>query len=541
MTGLLHEWITRHADSRPDACAVMAAEERLTYGELEARSNQLARVLRSAGCQKGDRVCVLMPKSAMAITAIVGIYKADCVFVPLDPSSPAPRLARILDSCRPVCIVAAGGVGHLLDELVRQEWGPASSRPPSEVAIGWLDALRPVAAGIRPRFSLPEMLDSPSAPIDHHNTRRDPAHILFTSGSTGTPKGVVITHANVIAFVEWARRYFGMSAADRVSGHSPLHFDLSTFDIFGAFAAGAQLHLVPPELNLLPQKLAAFIRDSELTQWFSVPSILNYLAKFDVVTRGDFPALKRVLWCGEVLPTPALRYFMSRLPHVSFTNLYGPTEATIASSYYTVGQCPLNPAAEIPIGTACAGEELLVLDERLNRVPPREAGHLYIRGVGVSPGYWNDSERTAAAFVPAPGAAHADDRLYKTGDLARIGPDGLFYFLGRADTQIKSRGYRIELGEIEAALNTIDGLQEAAVVGIPTGGFEGTLIACAYAPLEKRDLSPSAVRTALSALLPSYMLPSRWLRLPGLPRNASGKIDRRTLCERFHADEARTA
>jgi amino acid adenylation domain-containing protein len=534
MTALLHEWVARHADSRPDAFAVIAAEERLTYGELEARSNQLARVLRSAGCWKGDRVCVLMPKSAMAMTAIVGIYKADCVFVPLDPSSPAPRLARILDSCQPRCIVAAGGVAHLLDELV----GPSHR---SNVAVGWVDALRPVPAGITTRFTLPEMLDASSAPLDYRNTRRDPAHILFTSGSTGTPKGVVITHGNVIAFVEWARRYFGMSAADRVSGHSPLHFDLSTFDIFGAFAAGAQLHLVPPELNLLPQKLAALIRDSELTQWFSVPSILNYLAKFDVVTRGDFPALKRVLWCGEVLPTPALMYFMSRLPHVTFTNLYGPTEATIASSYYTVAHCPSDPAAEIPIGTACAGEELLVLDEGLNRIPAGEPGHLHIRGVGLSPGYWNDSERTAAAFLPAPGAANPDDRLYKTGDLARIGPDGLVYFLGRADTQIKSRGYRIELGEIEAALNTIDGLQEAAVVGIPTGGFEGTLIACAYAPLEKRDLSPTAVRTALSALLPSYMLPSRWLKLPGLPRNASGKIDRRTLRERFHADEARTA
>jgi amino acid adenylation domain-containing protein len=534
MTALLHEWVARHADARPDACAVVSADARLTYGELDARSNQLARVLRSVGCRKGDRVCMLMPKSVTAITAIVGIYKADCIFVPLDPSNPASRLARILESCQPRCLVAAGDTGHLVAELLQP-----SHR--AGLAIGWVDPLRPAPAARTPWFNVADMLEASRAPLEYRNTRRDAAHILFTSGSTGTPKGVVITHANVIAFVEWARRYFGMSAADRVSGHSPLHFDLSTFDIFGAFAAGAQLHLVPPELNLLPHKLAAFIRDSELTQWFSVPSILNYLAKFDVVTLSDFPALKRVLWCGEVLPTPALMYFMSHLPHVTFTNLYGPTETTIASSYYTVPQCPRDPAAEIPIGTGCTGEELLVLDEALNRVPAGDAGQLYIRGVGVSPGYWNDGERTAAAFVPAPGASDADGRLYKTGDLARVGRDGLVYFLGRADTQIKSRGYRVELGEIEAALNTIHGLQEAAVVGIPTGGFEGTVIACAYAPLEKHDLSPPAVRTALSALLPSYMLPSRWLKLPGLPRNASGKIDRRTLRERFHADEARTA
>ncbi len=529
MTELLHEWVARHADSRPGALAVVSAEERLTYGELETQTNQLARVLRGAGCQRGDRVCMLMPKSAMAIDVIVGIYKADCVFVPLDPSSPAPRLARILDSCGSRCLLAAGSVGDLLEELL----GPTRRQG---IALGWLDAHQPAPAVVAPRFALADLRRSPGEAVECRNTPGDAAHILFTSGSTGTPKGVVITHANVIAFVEWACRYFRMNAADRVSGHSPLHFDLSMLDIFGAFAAGAQLHLVPPELNALPQKLAGFIRASELTQWFSVPSVLNYLAKFDVVAPGDFPALKRVLWCGEVLPTPALAYWMARLPHATFTNLYGPTETTIASSYYTVTECPRDPAAEIPIGTACAGEELLVRDEGLRPVPAGEVGHLCIRGVGLSPGYWNDPERTAAAFVPAVGG-----RLYRTGDLARVGPDGLVYLLGRADSQITSRGYRIELGEIEVALNTIDGLQEAAVVGIPTSGVEGTVIACAYAPVDGRDLPPTAVRTALGALLPPYMLPSRWLMLPGLPKNASGKIDRCCLRERFLADGASTA
>jgi acyl-coenzyme A synthetase/AMP-(fatty) acid ligase len=252
--------------------------------------------------------------------------------------------------------------------------------------------------------------------------------------------------------------------------------------------------------------------------------------------------MKRLLWCGEVFPTSALIYWMTRLPHVSFTNLYGPTEATIASSYYTVPECPADPSADIPIGTECDGEELLVLNERLEPVPPGEVGELYIRGVGLSPGYWRDPERTAAAFLPRPGAVDPADRLYKTGDLARIGKDdGLVYFLGRADSQIKSRGYRIELGEIEAALNAIDGLQEAAVLGIPTGGFEGTVIACAYAPLPGRDVSPASLRKALGALLPTYMIPSRWLVAGSLPKNANGKIDRRALREKFRAHEADTA
>src|SRR2546430_4153137 len=260
--------------------------------------------------------------------------------------------------------------------------------------------------------------------------------------------GVDITHDCVIHFVEWAARYFGLGPTDRWSGHAPLHFDLSTFDVFGTFAAGAQLHLVPPDLNLLPTALAQFIRAAELTQWFSVPSLLSYLAKFDVVKVNDFPTLRRLLWCGEVFPTPALRYWMTRLPHVTFTNLYGPTETTIASSYHTVPRCPEDDRAAIPIGSPCAGEELLVLNERLERVPPGEGGGLYIRGVGLSPGYWRDPEETRAAFLSRPMSPDPGDRLYRNGYLAKTGAVGLVYFLGRADCRSKVRGYRTEVGGI---------------------------------------------------------------------------------------------
>jgi len=534
MTTRLQDWVTIRAESSPDARAIVGREECLTYGELDVLSNQIARVIKDAGCASGDRVCLLMPKSPVALAAILGIYKAGCMFVPLDPTGPASRVARIVASCESRCILAGGAVVQVLEDLLADA---ALGAPP---IVGWLAPDRPVAS-FTPRVDLRDVRSYPGGTVEGRETSPDAAHILFTSGSTGSPKGVVITHANVIRFVEWARGYFGMRSSDRVSSHSPLHFDLSTFDVFGAFAAGAELHLVPPELNLVPQKLAEFIRSSALTQWFSVPSILNYLAKFDVVRPNDFPALERLMWCGEVFPTPALVYWMTRLPDVRFTNLYGPTEATIASSYYTVPRCPTDLNAEIPIGTACDGEELLVLTDRLEPAAEGEIGDLYIRGAGLSPGYWRDPERTAAAFVPNPRDPDGADVLYKTGDLARRGADGLVYFLGRSDSQIKSRGYRIELGEIEAALNTVEGLQEVAVVGIPTGGFEGTLIGCAYAPLKGQQLMPAHVRKAINALIPQYMLPSRWMVLDRLPKNASGKIDRRAIREKFQMDEARTA
>jgi non-ribosomal peptide synthetase component F len=342
---------------------------------------------------------------------------------------------------------------------------------------------------------------------------------------------VVVTHANVVGFVDWAGDYFDLGPSDRISQHPPLHFDLSIFDIFGASAAGAELHLVPPEMNLRPDRLTEFIRDSALTQWFSVPSVLGYLAKFDVVGQGDFPLLKRLLWCGEVLPTPTLVHFMRRLPHVQFTNLYGPTEATIASSYYTVPNCPEDPAAAIPIGRPCGGEDLLVLDGNLDPVGPGVAGDLYIRGIGLSPGYWEDRSLTRAAFLDGPPVRSRHARIYKTGDLARIGENGLIYFLGRADSQIKSRGYRIELGEIEAALETVGQLSAVAVVAIDAGGFEGATICCAYEPKNGAEVSARSLRAALGTKLPSYMIPTRWLAFDTLPKTANGKVDRQRLRE----------
>jgi len=523
MPRLLQDWVTAQADTRPERVAVVSAGTRFTYGRLDALSNQLARMLRARGCRRGDRVALLMPKSPIAIVALLGIYKADCIYVPLDPSSPASRLRKILDSCGNRWALAANPVASLLNEIVLDDHGR------QRLSIGWLDAAPPDAAGFPIEFTFEDVTACSAAPVTYGNQPDDPAHILFTSGSTGTPKGVVISHANVIHTIEWAARYFAMDASDRVSAHAPLHFDLSFFDIFGAAAAGGEVHLVSPELNVLPGKLADFIRAGELTQWFSVPSVLKYMATFDAVKPHDFPALRRLLWAGEVLPTPTLIYWMQRLPHVTFTNLYGPTETTIVSSYYTVPECPSNPQAAIPIGTACRGEELLVLSESLQPLPPGEIGDLCIGGVGLAREYWRDPERTAGAFLPHP--HRPAERVYRTGDLARVGDDGFVYFLGRRDTQIKSRGYRIELGEVEVALNAVAGVQESAVVAINTAGFEGAVICCAYVPAAGRDLTPVTLRRELGRLLPGYMLPVHWQAFDHLPRNANGKTDRRRVIE----------
>lgn len=533
----LEDFLSAAARTAPDATAVVLDDQRLSFGELDELSSRLAGALVAlAGCRPGDRVALVCGKTPLALVAIHAALKAGCAYVPVDPDSPPARSVRLLRASEPRAVICDGaGV---------ERWRAARATAAAQHTVG-AQAAPGASEGTFAKAVTVALTEDADCDIGPDTWHRQPpfllpsaarahaevAQILFTSGSTGEPKGVQVTHRSALAFVEWAVGHFGIEPGERLSGHPPLHFDLSTFDIFGAMHARAELHLVPARLNVDAHGLAAFIRERELTQWFSVPSALTFMTRFEAIRSGDFRSLRRLLWCGEVLPTPVLRNLMERLPHVRFTNLYGPTEATIASSYFDVPRIPPSDDEQIPIGRPCPGEELLIVGEDGRELGVDEVGEIWIAGVGLSPGYWRDPARTRAAFVPHP--RDPARRCYRTGDLGRRDRAGLFYFHGRRDSQIKHRGYRIELGEIEHALNKLPGVRECAVVGVPTSGIEGTAICAVWSRRPGADTDAIALRRALAEALPRYMLPTRWLELPDLPKNVNGKIDRRGLRERF--------
>lgn len=507
-------------DLHAERAAVVDGGVTLTYRELEERSRRIAEVLTAAGVGADDRVCLMVPKSADAIALVLGVLKAGAVYVPLDCGSPSARLASMIRTCAPCWVVVDRARKGLLAATLED-----ANRAP---VLGVFQLDGPVGLMADTQFSRDRSAGSPEA---DDPAVPDLAYILFTSGSTGQPKGVPIPHVNVVGYVQWTNRHFHVKPTDRISAHAPLHFDMSVWDMFGTFAAGATLVLVPPEAGLTPTLTAEFIKRAELTQWYSVPSVLVGMAGRDVVKHGDFPTLERVIWGGEAFPVPALRYWMERLPQAVFTNVYGPTEATVNCTYYTVPAIPPESASNMPIGVPIPGRTLRILDDNGREVPSGEIGQLYVGGEGLSTGYLRDRVKTAASFVEMP--AGSGERWYRTGDLALVDGDGIYHFHGRSDRQIKTRGYRVELDDVAAALNGLTQLEETAVVAIPVGGFEGMRICAAYVPAAGNDCSAADLKRALARELPAYMLPRRWMRFEKMPKNVSGKIDLARLKELF--------
>jgi amino acid adenylation domain-containing protein len=516
---LVHQLLPAAAERRPNHVAVIDGKRSVTYSELDARSNQVAHLLQERGVERGDRVGLYLDKSIESLVGIYGALKAGAAYVPLDPGAPPRRLGYIASNCGIEMLLTATAkedaweplhdAGTRLRDLVVLDAPTSETHEPTGLAMYGSDAVD----------ALPT-----SAPTERAISL-DLAYILYTSGSTGDPKGVMLSHRNALAFVEWAAEEFDVTAEDRLSSHAPLHFDLSVFDLFAAARGAATVVLVPPKTSMFPTEVARFMREQEISVWYSVPSILSMLTLRGGLRTGDVPSLRVLLFAGEVFPTKYLRQLMALLPHARFANLYGPTETNVCT-WYEVPPLPEGQDEPIPIGKAIADDEVFAVTDEGHRAEPGEVGELYVRGATVMRGYWADPDRTAERLVPDPSRAEFQDPVDRAGDLVSQDIDGNWRYLGRRDAQIKSRGYRIELGEIEAALYAHPGVEECAVVAVADDLVTNRIKAFVVV---KGGLRSDDLTATCAERLPRYMIPETFIVRQRLPKTSTGKIDRQAL------------
>jgi amino acid adenylation domain-containing protein len=523
MAFLLQHLIRESASRHPEQIALIHQGQVITYSDLEAQSNVFSNLLLSLPSAKYERIGIYLNRGIDSIVAAIGALKAGAIYVPIDPQSPVRRLQFIIGHCEIRTILTTQNRISNLEESF-SEGSPlknvvvmdaAEALPPSRVAPN-LVAWKQASMGFDAREQAVSTIDG------------DPAYILFTSGSTGSPKGVTLSHLNALTFIESAFNFFQITKDDRLSNICPLHFDMSVFDIYVAIKAAATTVIVPETSAIFPAKVAEIISTQKISVWNSVPSAISMLATLSNLAKYDFSRLRLVLFAGEVFPLKYLRRLKPLIQNARFCNMYGQTEAN-SSTYHWVDELPPNDNATLPIGSALPNFEVFAIDNDGHLVSePGQEGELYVRASTVSLGYWADPERTAKAFVANPLAPESRERLYKTGDLVRLNPDGEFVFLNRKDFMIKSRGYRIEIGEIESVLCNHPGIKAAVVIPIPDE-LIGNRISAIIEPLPSVQMDRDDILNYCAKQLPKYMVPEIIQFRNSLPITSSGKIDRQQL------------
>ncbi|HYW08682.1 MAG TPA: amino acid adenylation domain-containing protein, partial [Longimicrobium sp.] len=491
----IHSLFEARAASAPAATALSFEGERISYGELDARANRLARHLARHGVGPETRVGVCMERSVEMVVSLLAILKAGGAYVPLDPGYPAERLAYMLgDSAVPVL-------------LVQQRL--AAILPPGGARVIAVDA------------GWPEIARESAAPFDGGAEPDSLAYVIYTSGSTGQPKGVMNSHRGVRNRLLWMHERYALRVDDRVLQKTPFSFDVSVWEFFWPLLAGATLVIARPGGHRDAGYVAELIATERITVAHFVPSMLRVFLDEPNVERCS--SLRMVFCSGEALPLALQESFLYRL-RAELHNLYGPTEAAVDVTHWA---CRADPDAHtVPIGAPVANTTAYVLDRGYEPVPIGLAGELYLGGVQVARGYLNRPALTAANFVPDPFSTLPGARLYQTGDRARWRADGALEFLGRLDFQVKVRGFRIEPGEIESVLVAHPAVREAVVTARDDTG-ETRLVA--YVTGHGGPPDPGELRRFLRERLPEHMVPAAFVALDALPLSPSGKVDRRAL------------
>jgi amino acid adenylation domain-containing protein len=500
--------------------AIDVGGQATTYENLANRAKSLgATVRRALPSAEIPLTAVFGYRSQTAYAGVLGALMAGHGYVPLNPTFPIARTRVMLERamCRPLIVDARSE--PQLERLLSGFPVPLVVICPDQNDVSELAEKLPKHQVIG-AAELADAAEWTPRNIDVHSI----AYLLFTSGSTGQPKGVMVSHANVLHYIDYVTKRYGIDSSDRLSQTFDLTFDLSAHDLFVTWGSGACL-CVPTQKQMI--KPGAFINEARLTAWFSVPSTAMFMRKLGELKPDMYPGLRLTLFCGEALPVDVARKWALAAPNSIIENIYGPTELTIACTAYRWDSALSPPESEhgvVPIGEPFAEMESLIVDEQLREVEDGIAGELVMTGPQLSLGYWQDRKRTEEAFVAIP---DKNGTYYKTGDrVRRRGPGKPLVYLGRLDNQVKILGHRVELGEVEAAVREASGIPAVVAVGWPPSdsGAAGIEVF-----VEADQVDAQALLGQLKSKLPAYMVPSGIHPIKRFPLNPNGKYDRKAL------------
>lgn len=494
-------WLDKSAERLPDKAAFVEEGKSVTFRELQSQAKAVATQIIGKGLFKKP-VVVYMEKGVDVLVSFMGAAYSGNFYSPVDVDMPAARVNKILEVLEPALVITTAALKETFESY--------------DYSGGFLLFEEACHGEIRE-----EQIEA----ARNKGIDTDLLYVLFTSGSTGVPKGVTITHRSVIDYIDWVTETFGITAQDSFGNQAPFYFDNSILDIYSTIKTGATTFIIPKNLFAQPVLLLEYLKEKEINTIFWVPSALIVVAKLKAFRNVDVSeTLKRVLFCGEVMPNKQLNVWRKFLPDVLYANLYGPTEITDACTYYIVDR-EFADDEPLPIGVPMANTDILVLNEKNEPVTGDEIGELCVRGTSLSMGYYHNPEKTREAFVQNPLNPFVPEIIYRTGDLVKYNEYGEIIYLSRKDFQIKHMGHRIELGEIETAVSSLE---------------EVSLCCCLYDEKRQRivlflegELEKAFINERISGLVPEYMLPGKVICLEKMPINANGKIDRVKLKERL--------
>lgn len=510
----------------PDKRAFVCGDESMTFAEFDALTNRVSQALIALDSAKGDRVGICLEKSHVYVALQLGVLKAAAAYVPIDYAFPVDRKIQIIEDCGIRVLFASRSVTSELMEadvfgksvleriIVQDDPGSGGGGGDGErertIPFSW------VTGQENERQRKNRVMDA------------DLAYVMYTSGSTGKPKGVMITHRNIMTFMEWCEQKLDVREDDVVAQVAPFTFDISALDTYNAMKQGARLVVVKNQLMI--NTILAAIQAEKITFMSTVPTVYGALVERpQLFKRYDLTSLRVAITGAAACPAIFMKKLHEHLPKTRLVNIYGPTEATIYCTYFEIDAEALDVDKPVSIGKAFENTEAFVVTDDGRECAPGEVGELILRGTHVSPGYYKNAEKTQFAFRNFPLLPHLNERAYFTGDLARTDEEGNIYFLGRKDDMIKSRGYRIELAEIEIALSLLtEDIAQFASVAVPDPMIEHEIWA-AVVFREGRTLPAEIILNHCRAKLPEYMVPANVFVMDALPQTTSGKVSRRDI------------